>query len=517
MKRRLFSKFRDYNYILDKVLEEKNFSEDAKNLLLNMIYKIEVSYKDYAQIKGVYMKQNTFIDGIIKIISDRCKFLFLVDPKFAEVRALKEQNVLALTDEREQRIYAYPTELAILYGIIDINPKYFYIPKKYYYFKNQLQRVLVQGTILDSTEVVRNFNGWSWNVAEDSNIDSVSNMIYQAIRMLIDEDFLHMWEQDTSAKIDFVLEMRKEIEEYYGAENSRNFYLAMSKLIVAYSSKEEKESIKQELKKVIEAYDNMKNKNEYISRVSDEKRRLMSLIEQDDIFLNDEKRLRLEFARRNSILPNDRKILSINSLAEKIRVEREKSVSRIDEINELVKPENYTALKNELAEKIHIMSVVRERRTVRDYSIAFMQEVIKCFAANLDKMSSKDEAMDIIYKMRYFRKIRVTQNEKVEDVPELWNDIRKILRFVITKGCRGKVFNVFCNDVESNFSIFEVALDTAIPNYEDIDISIRLNGELLEVIIYDNDVVDKQQVIEFGLSARDLAVRDGKRVPMCVL
>ena len=107
MKRRLFSKFRDYNYILDKVLEEKNFSEDAKNLLLNMIYKIEVSYKDYAQIKGVYMKQNTFIDGIIKIISDRCKFLFLVDPKFAEVRALKEQNVLALTDEREQRIL-YP-------------------------------------------------------------------------------------------------------------------------------------------------------------------------------------------------------------------------------------------------------------------------------------------------------------------------------------------------------------------------------------------------------------------------
>ena len=41
MKKSLFSKFKDYNYILDKVLEEKRFSEDAKNLLLNMIYKIE--------------------------------------------------------------------------------------------------------------------------------------------------------------------------------------------------------------------------------------------------------------------------------------------------------------------------------------------------------------------------------------------------------------------------------------------------------------------------------------------
>ena len=107
MKRKWLTKFRDYNYILDKVLEEKNFSEDAKNLLLNMIYKIEVSYKDYAQIKGIYMKQNTFIDGLIKIIDERCKYLFLVDPKYEEVRALKEQNVLALTDEREKRIYAW--------------------------------------------------------------------------------------------------------------------------------------------------------------------------------------------------------------------------------------------------------------------------------------------------------------------------------------------------------------------------------------------------------------------------
>ena len=86
MKKRLFSKFKDYNYILDKILEEKNFSEDATNLLLNMIYKIEVSYKDYAQIKGVFQKQNEFIDEIIDIISKNCNQLFLIDPKKEEVR-----------------------------------------------------------------------------------------------------------------------------------------------------------------------------------------------------------------------------------------------------------------------------------------------------------------------------------------------------------------------------------------------------------------------------------------------
>ena len=130
MKKGLFSKFKDYNYILDKILEEKNFSEDSTNLLLNMIYKIEVSYKDYAQIKGIFQKQNEFIDEIIDIISKNCNQLFLIDPKKEEVRMLKEKNVLALTDEREKRIYAYPTEQAILYGLIDIMPKSLYNPRK---------------------------------------------------------------------------------------------------------------------------------------------------------------------------------------------------------------------------------------------------------------------------------------------------------------------------------------------------------------------------------------------------
>lgn len=200
MKKKLFSKFKDYNYILDKILEEKNFSEDATNLLLNMIYKIEVSYKDYAQIKGIFEKQNDFIDSVIKIVSDNCNQLLLVDPKQEEIKAMKEKNVLALTDEKNKKMYVYPTELAILYGLIDIKPKYFYVPRKYYFIKNELQNILVQGTVLNYTEVIRNFNGWSWNIDEDTNIDQVSNMIYQAIRMLIDEDFLKMWEQDTSPK-----------------------------------------------------------------------------------------------------------------------------------------------------------------------------------------------------------------------------------------------------------------------------------------------------------------------------
>ncbi len=42
---------KDYNNELEKVLEKKYFEENAKNILLNIIYKLEASYKDYETVK----------------------------------------------------------------------------------------------------------------------------------------------------------------------------------------------------------------------------------------------------------------------------------------------------------------------------------------------------------------------------------------------------------------------------------------------------------------------------------
>ena len=517
MKKGLFSKFKDYNYILDKILEEKNFSEDSTNLLLNMIYKIEVSYKDYAQIKGIFQKQNEFIDEIIDIISKNCNQLFLIDPKKEEVRMLKEKNVLALTDEREKRIYAYPTEQAILYGLIDIRPKYFYIPRKYYFFKQEFQNILVQGTILNKTEVIRNFNGWSWNFAEDANIDHTSNMIYQMIRILIDEDFLNDWENDTSPKIDYINEMKKELVGYYGEENSKRFYLSLARLIVAKSVTKNRSKVRDEFVRIVNAYENMKNKNEYIYKISSERKKIIAEIEKKDMILNNKELMMAEFEKRNSKLSDDRKILNISVLVDILQKEKNDCFRRMEQLNELVRPLNYANLKSELSEKIRIMSVVDENKNIRDYKIAFLKDAIKCLSYNIEKMSSKEEIIDIIYKIRYFRKIRVTEEEKVEDIPQLFNDISQILKYTITKGCKEKVFNIFCKNIEYNYQIIDVALNTAISNYEDIDIALKIEDGFLRVTVYDNEVIDKQEELRFTLTSKDLSIRQNKLVPMYVI
>lgn len=318
-------------------------------------------------------------------------------------------------------------------------------------------------------------------------------------------------------KTDYIYQFRKEILEYYGKDLSRSLYIALARLIIASSSRENKEKLKIEYDRVAKAYENMKDKTAYIYRVSEEKKKINIEIEQKDIIMNDRDALVKEFERRNKNLPEDKKIFNVSDLIQRLQVEREKCVKRIKELNEMVRPANYSGLKNELVEKIQIMSIVCENKSLRDCAIDYQKEVIKCFSKSVEKISSKEEIIDIIYKTRYYKKIRVTENEKVEDIPILFNNIDKILKFVVTKACKEKVFNIFCQDIELNYKIISIALDTSISNYEDVDISLKVAGEnILEVTVYDNEIIDTQKEIDFTANVNDLNFKQKRRVPMYV-
>lgn len=316
-------------------------------------------------------------------------------------------------------------------------------------------------------------------------------------------------------KVDYIYEYRKSILEYYDKELSRSLYIALARLIVASSNEEDRKQLRLEYARCQKAYDNMKDKTAYIFRVSEEKKRLSRSIEEKDFIMNDKNRLHKEFQERNKNLPDDKKIFSISDLIQRLQIERERCVKRITELNELVKPASYTGLKNELAEKIQIMSIVVENKSVRDAAIEYQNEVIKCFAKNIVNISSKEETIDMIYKMRYYRKLRITQDEKIEDIPILFKQVEKILRFVVTKSCKDSIFNIFCNDVEFNYKIIAIALNSMISNYEDVDIELNIADGKLEVSIYDNEILEKQEELELEVDARDFVVKMRKRVPLC--
>lgn len=138
----LFSKLKDYNVELEEILDNKYFSSNIKNLLLSMIYKIEVSYDDYSKVKRCVRSKEDFLNEIIEIIRLYCDNLKTVEPDSNQAKMLISHNVRALTNEKERSILAYPTEIAFLYAISEISPKYFYVDQKFL-LKKELQNTLV--------------------------------------------------------------------------------------------------------------------------------------------------------------------------------------------------------------------------------------------------------------------------------------------------------------------------------------------------------------------------------------
>ena len=79
---KLIDKFKDYSKELEKVLTNKPYSKDVKNLLLNMFYKIENSYDDYKKIKIEVPIKKDFLQEIINIVYKDCKYI-----EFTEIKS----------------------------------------------------------------------------------------------------------------------------------------------------------------------------------------------------------------------------------------------------------------------------------------------------------------------------------------------------------------------------------------------------------------------------------------------
>lgn len=241
----LFSKmkFNDYNLMLEKVLDSKYFSSNTKSLLLSMIYKLDNSFEDYKNIKHINKSKDNLLQEIIDSIKEYCDNIKIVEPNSKEAEIIKNNNVFAITNTKERSILAYPTELSLLYAIIDIVPKYFYIENSFL-FKNAMQRVLVNGCNQNILEILSDFNGWSWDINLEYKNDIPSNLIYQNFIMIFGQEYMDNWLKQNNSKKSSIIQLKKKLV-------NTNYFSYLCKYLYIISSKEDKQKIeeKYELKK----------------------------------------------------------------------------------------------------------------------------------------------------------------------------------------------------------------------------------------------------------------------------
>ena len=496
----LFSKFKDYNGALDEVLENKTFSSNVKPLLLSMIYKAETSYKDFYIVKRCVRKKEDFLNELIETVRLYCDNIQVVDPDSSQAKALTKHKMIALTNEEERSILTYSTEIALLYAISDISPKYFYINEEFT-LKDMFQNMLVNGYNLNNVEILRDFNGWSWDISYDKNFDYVDNIIYQNLLMILGEKFLYEWRTYGSTRRDFLEETKNFIKIY---TNNEKFIKTLYKVLYLKSSGKERRKLDIALSEKYKKLRAMSNKTKYLESCKKKKKRLEKKLEKYDIVLGDKKRLIKEFNKYNSLLPDDEKIKKIITYRRMILKEKAKCKAEFDDVCYALVPGNFSKQKKYLKETIDLYDY--EDR-LSDVIVNLQKEFLIFMDKKVSKMETRDELVDILFEMRYYSRIHLFKGKQIYDIDILANIIDKIQKKAITKLCKIGAIKIISMNINLNYEIIKYALDTQVINLENVKIYLDADENGLVIKIFDKDNFEKQGRKKIRINARTLEVR----------
>lgn len=426
-----FSKLniKDYNNELEDILENKSFSEGTKNILLNILYKIETAYADYNKVKVNTKSKKDFLEEVINIIKYNCNEIEIVKIKLNEETKLGDKKFIVQKDNK--KIISYPSEKTVFYALYHLADKKFIINNDYYIIKEPMEDLLNQGYIMDKEEIIRDFDGWTWNIEKKEIEHFIYNIIYQNIKILFDNTFLQNIIENKDS-IDFVKESEKKINEEYDTEISESISKLIYQIAILVNIKnniekknkilEAKEAIKKELNK-------MGNKKVYLQDIADLKKEVNKQIKKIDEVISNNRLLREDFIEENKTLDEKDQIFSLSEYSDVLQKRREDLLKQIDYYSMLMKPMNFVQKKTELEKKNLILSVVEENNDTENQIFNLLKELqivfLKALQEKINKIESKKEIQNYIYLLRYYKLLPVNNENQIKDVNEIATELRK--------------------------------------------------------------------------------------------
>lgn len=502
----LFWNATDYNLILDKILDSKYFSSNSKSLLLSMVYKIENYYKDYKVVKKIYKTQDEYLQEIIEAIKKYCDNIKLIEPDSKDAKILKDNNLLAVTNEKERSILSYPTEIALLYAISDVIPKYFYVPDTFA-LKNAFQQLLVNGYNENNLELLSDFNGWSWDVNLKFKNNIQDSLIYQNFIILFGLEFMDIWMNQTDTKTNQLEFIKKQLSDtkYFD-------------ILCKYLKNDLNDKDKNKIDKILEAkrkeLEQISDKPKYFDAVKKSKMKYLKEVEKIDKLLNDKDLLRKEYIAKNLKLGEGKRISTLNVYKKMVEKRREVCIDKITYLGKAINPINYINHKRELEEFINNMD--SESNNKDDIIIELQVEFIRELKNIILETESVEELKDYIFKIRYYRFLYINNEEQIKNKENLNYLVEDVLKIIIQKLCEAEELNRVCKDEELNAEIIKNILDTKIMDLKEIRFEVNLKDRELQVRTYEREVYEKDFSIPCKYSKKDLLVKLNKPLKLFI-
>lgn len=469
---------KDYNNELEKILDTKLFSYDVKNLLLSMLYKIENAYKDYEDVKVDVPTKKEYIENILRIVKEKALKIFLVKMGSQEAKKLEDSSILFEIDEHNGEIVCFPNEMIMLRALLTLdeasteskNSLYFEENKKQDYIENPLNEMIRQGNVDSKLEVVRDFNGWSWDIVTKEIGDIEYNFIYQNLILLHEVNNVYFLKGEMGNSITKI---------------------AIEKYISSTSNKDYKKKFENIRKSKVERLELFENKKEFLDKITEEKKKYTKGIERIDKILNDNDLLKKEYYDRNKKLPNKEKIFSVSYLVGILEKERISLLESIDECNKIILPKEFIEEKQKLSKEVEFLNSITDA-VKREDIINVCEVFLENAKSKINKISeeNKEELIKWIYRIRCYRYVPVNEKEYIKDMEELNESFEKIIKRIIKKAQNLKIWDSFSDNFDLTYKILKEIFNTKIINLESINIQFRYVNKELYVEYLDDTIIE---------------------------
>ena len=307
----------------------------------------------------------------------------------------------------------------MLEALVTLSQKDIVLEEQYSLYNLAMRDVLSIGNRMNCVEVIRDFNGWSWDITTNQMEGKNINIVYQSLLILLGNRFLQNWitnkedddedeeveipsneilrskynenfgmtkeEMQEDKTIDYIRKMQEILAEKYGEENAIEFLEQLIKTILAIDC-----NINEKQRKIVLNLQNqftkdlekMQDNKAYVEELSKKKKELAERIKNIDTLLSDDKLLREEYENRNSKLANKDKIFSVSHLSIMLEKEKEKYFKEIKEYNLQMQPKEFVETKKALEEKLEFfedIDVKENEKTNEGKQIILAKIFLKMF------------------------------------------------------------------------------------------------------------------------------------------
>lgn len=480
---------KDYTNKLEKVLEKKAFSLQTKNLLLSMFYKIENAYNDYEKTKVEVYDKGQFLDYLTNIIENQCNEIEIV--KFEEKGKLDKYTV----NKQTGKITTLGNEFYILNAIIELSQKTLCIPTEEEMLKSSISYFLNTGLRMHEAEVIRDFNGWSWDIVQKEISNIELNLVFQTFIYLLGYNTILEWVKNESPLIDYLILNYEKLKQEFGEENAKELIEFLCKFSIEMyveQNKEQKNMWENYKKENNLELEKLNNKTAYLEEITKQKKKYTKQIEKIDRTLNNKEELKKEYESRNDRLPNKDKIFSIRHLINKLEIERQEYVDKIKECNTLIEPKGYVVREEEVRKKVEFLNKLNlDKKNTRKDLLELCILFLSCLQIKIAKEQNKQELISYFYIIRYYRfLIFEKEGTLLKDVEKLEVSFEKAISLLIEKAQKLNIIENITLDEDINYQIIHKLFDTKMIDLNNIVIETKVEENRLFATYYDINVIE---------------------------